>query len=50
MRELKRAGMRVEHRLVDTEEGLRHEVAAFAPQVILSDFSMWRFDGMSRSR
>ncbi|MGA8006790.1 MAG: EAL domain-containing protein [Burkholderiales bacterium] len=47
VRELKRAGMRVEHRLVDTEEGLRHEVAAFAPQVILSDFSMPRFDGMS---
>ena len=47
VRELKRAGLRVEHRLVDTEGGLRRELEAFAPQLILSDFSMPRFDGMS---
>ena len=47
VRELKRAGMRVEHRLVDTEPGLRRELADFAPELILSDFSMPRFDGMS---
>ena len=47
VRELRRAGLRVEPRLVDTESGLRRELEAFAPQVILSDFSMPRFDGMS---
>jgi len=47
VRELTRAGMRVELRLVDTEPGLRHELTEFEPQLILSDFSMPRFDGMS---
>ncbi|MGH8737409.1 MAG: EAL domain-containing protein [Burkholderiales bacterium] len=47
IRELKRGGLRVEHRVVDTEEGLRRELAEFAPRLILSDFSMPRFDGMS---
>ena len=47
IRELKRAGLRVEHRLVDTESGLRRELSDFAPELILSDFSMPRFDGMS---
>ncbi|HUJ87179.1 MAG TPA: EAL domain-containing protein [Burkholderiales bacterium] len=47
VRELKRAGLRVEHRLVDTETGLRRELAEFEPELILSDFSMPRFDGMS---
>ncbi len=47
VRELRRAGLRVEHRLVDTEQGLRRELTEFAPAVILSDFSMPRFDGMS---
>ena len=47
IRELKRGGLRVEHRLVDTEAGLRRELAEFAPRLILSDFSMPRFDGMS---
>jgi diguanylate cyclase (GGDEF)-like protein/PAS domain S-box-containing protein len=45
-RELKRAGMRFTGRRVDTEEDFRRELAGFRPHVILSDFSMPRFDGM----
>jgi diguanylate cyclase (GGDEF)-like protein/PAS domain S-box-containing protein len=47
LRELKRAGLRVEHRIVDTEEAFRRELAEFVPDIILSDFSMPHFDGMS---
>src|SRR5258706_220825 len=47
MRELRRAGMRVEHRLVDTEERFRAELDGFSPHVIISDFSMPHFDGMA---
>ena len=44
--ELKRAGMRVAYRCVDTEDAFRRALAEFRPQVILSDFSMPHFDGM----
>ncbi len=47
IRELKRAGMRVEHRLCDSEQGFRLELESFSPDVILSDFSMPHFDGMA---
>src|SRR3990172_5658910 len=47
LRELKRAGLSVEHRLVDTEKGFRLELDRFAPHVIISDFSMPHFDGMA---
>jgi len=47
LRELKRAGLRVEHRVVDTEDGLRRAAAEFRADVILSDFSMPGFDGMT---
>lgn len=47
VRELKRAGMRVEPRVVDAEASYRHALADFAPTVILSDFSMPGFDGMA---
>ena len=47
VRELKRAGLRVEHRLVDTEGTLRDELVRYGPELILSDFSMPHFDGMS---
>src|SRR3970282_1182525 len=47
LRELKRAGLSVEHRLVDTEDGFRLELERFAPHVIISDFSMPHFDGMA---
>src|SRR5689334_7153766 len=46
LRELKRAGMRVVHRLVDTEGAFREELNKFRPEVIISDFSMPHFDGM----
>lgn len=46
LRELKRAGLRVEHRLADTEADFRAALAGFRPDVILSDFSMPQFDGM----
>jgi diguanylate cyclase (GGDEF)-like protein len=47
LRELKRAGLRVEHRVVDTEPGFLGAIAGFGPDVILSDFSMPAFDGMA---
>jgi len=47
IRELKRAGLRVEHRLVDREAAFVQALAEFAPHVIISDFSMPRFDGMA---
>ncbi|MGH8707815.1 MAG: diguanylate cyclase domain-containing protein, partial [Burkholderiales bacterium] len=47
VRELRRAGMRVDHRLVDSEERFRLELERFLPQVILSDFTMPHFDGMA---
>src|SRR5687768_7542663 len=47
LRELKRAGLRVVHRLVDTEQSFGRALREFAPDVILSDFSMPGFDGMA---
>jgi diguanylate cyclase (GGDEF)-like protein/PAS domain S-box-containing protein len=47
IRELKRAGMSVDHRLADSEQGFRLELERFSPQVIISDFSMPHFDGMA---
>ena len=47
LRELKRAGLAVEHRIVDTEREFARELGEFAPDVILSDFSMPHFDGMA---
>jgi len=46
LRELRRAGFRLEHRVVETEDALRRELRAFEPDIILSDFSMPNFDGM----
>jgi len=46
VRELTRAGMRVEARLADTERDFRRALDEFAPQVILSDFAMPHFNGM----
>jgi diguanylate cyclase (GGDEF)-like protein len=47
VRELKRAGLRIDYRLTDTEAGCRQEIERFKPEVILSDFAMPHFDGMS---
>ncbi len=46
LRELKRAGLRVEHLLVQDEAAFRRALAEFSPQLILSDFSMPQFNGM----
>ena len=50
VRELKRAGMRVEWRVADSEEALRRALLEFKPHVILSDFTMPQFDGMAALR
>jgi diguanylate cyclase (GGDEF)-like protein/PAS domain S-box-containing protein len=47
VRELKRAGLRLSHRVVYTEESFSAALREFAPDVILSDFSMPGFDGMA---
>src|SRR5262245_5947902 len=47
VRELKRAGLRIVHRIVDTEEPFEEALREFSPAVILSDFSMPNFDGMA---
>jgi len=46
LRELKRAGLSIEHALVQDEAAYRRALAEFSPQLILSDFSMPRFNGM----
>jgi diguanylate cyclase (GGDEF)-like protein/PAS domain S-box-containing protein len=46
IRELKRAGLRVASRIVDRQDDFVAALREFAPDVILSDFSMPGFDGM----
>jgi diguanylate cyclase (GGDEF)-like protein len=47
VRELRRAGLRVTSLVVETEETFVQALHDFAPDVILSDFSMPGFDGMA---
>ncbi len=47
VRELRRAGLKVEHRLVETESAFLSALSEFPPDIILSDFSMPQFDGMA---
>ena len=47
LRELKRAGHRIAHHIVDSEQAYVSALREFAPDVILSDFSMPGFDGMA---
>src|SRR5712691_2288732 len=47
LRELKRAGIMCVGRRVETEGDFREALESFGPDVILSDFSMPHFDGMS---
>src|SRR2546427_12719306 len=49
-RELKRAGLAVRARRVEREEDFRRGLGEFRPHVILSDFSMPQFNGMSALR
>jgi len=50
VRELKRAGLRVASRIVESQESFEAALREFAPDVILSDFSMPQFDGMAALR
>src|SRR6266849_9746178 len=45
--ELARAGLRVDHRVVDSEKSFVDALREFKPDVILSDFSIPGFDGMA---
>ena len=45
LRELKRGGLRVELRRVETEMELVRECDEFDPDVVLSDFALPNFDG-----
>jgi diguanylate cyclase (GGDEF)-like protein/PAS domain S-box-containing protein len=46
-RELRRSGLQFEYRCVETEVDLTRECNEFAPDIILSDFALPRFDGLS---
>ncbi len=48
--QLKRAGMACDWRRVETEESLVESLGDFSPDLILSDFSLPRFDGLSALR
>jgi len=47
LRELRRSGFHADHRIVDSEKSFVDALREFAPDVILSDFSMPGFDGMA---
>jgi len=47
VRELRRAGLQIQHRVVDREPSFEQALREFVPDVILSDFSMPAFDGMA---
>src|SRR4029450_40447 len=47
LRELTRGGLRVEFRRVETEGELVRECGEFDPDVVLSDFALPKFDGLS---
>jgi diguanylate cyclase (GGDEF)-like protein/PAS domain S-box-containing protein len=50
LRELKRAGLILAHRVVDSRDAYVLALRDFAPDAILSDFSMPSFDGMEALR
>ena len=45
VRQFARSGITVEWRRVDSEVDLRYQLAVFAPQIVISDFSMPQLDG-----
>lgn len=47
IRELKRGGIEFTHRLVDSRDAFIAALDEFAPDMVISDFSMPAFDGMS---
>jgi CheY-like chemotaxis protein len=47
LRELRRSGLTFDARTVETEADFRRELSSFKPDIILSDFSLPRFSGMS---
>jgi diguanylate cyclase (GGDEF)-like protein/PAS domain S-box-containing protein len=47
MRELLRAGIAAECRVVDTEDAMTRAIDEYCPDVIVSDFAMPHFDGLS---
>ena len=50
LRELKRSGMEFVTRRVETEVELRRECIEFAPDIVVSDFALPQFDGLSALR
>jgi two-component system, cell cycle sensor histidine kinase and response regulator CckA len=48
--ELRRSGLRFAARRVETEGDFRREIAEFAPDLILSDYSLPSYDGLSALR
>ncbi|HEX5418997.1 MAG TPA: EAL domain-containing protein [Gammaproteobacteria bacterium] len=47
VRRLSTDGLSFVNRIVSSELGFRREIAEFAPQIILSDFSLPQFDGLT---
>ena len=50
IRQLRRDGLEVENHVASDEPGFRRELKEFAPQLILSDFSLPHFDGLTALR
>jgi PAS domain S-box-containing protein len=50
VQQLRRAGMALAPQRVDTAEALMAALSAFAPDVVISDYSMPNFDGMTALR
>jgi len=50
VREMKRGGLAFDWRRVETEADVRRACAEFVPTVVLSDFAMPQFDGLSALR
>jgi CheY-like chemotaxis protein len=46
-RELEKAGINFVYTVVETEKDFRRELTGFHPDIIISDYSMPTFDGMS---
>lgn len=45
-REISKEGIKFEHKVVDTEEEFKKALTEFRPDLIISDYSMPKFDGM----